>query len=946
MRIYEDPGKTSDRRLPARSWYIPEGVSEQTDLCGQWRFKFFERDVDARDPITGWDSIPVPSCWQTEGWEAPNYTNINYPFPVDMPYVPDDNPCGVYERDFVLERRWGRVYYVFEGVSSCAFLTINGRYAGFTQGSHLMAEFDITDLVREGLNTVRVYVLKWCCGSYLEDQDAFRYSGIFRDTYILQRPEGHIADVEVIPNGSSLHIKLSGAAGARVFDGEELIYSQEVLTEESLIKIPEPKMWSAETPHLYTLELSRAGEVIRIKIGFRQMEISERGELLINGVAVKLRGVNHHDTSMFRGWCQSPEEMRRDLELMKSLNINCVRTSHYPPHPRFVRMCDELGLYVVLENDLETHGFASRNGAASEGYDNTPDEWPATSIMWRGEFLSRMERTVETNKNCPSVIMWSLGNESGFGENHRWLLRYLYTREPTRLSHYEGAGDAAAETELLDVVSWMYPSLKKVRAAAEDPEIKKPIFLCEYSHAMGNGPGDVWEYNRLFDSYPKLIGGCVWEWADHVAMTPEGRRYGGDFPGELVNSGNFCCDGMVFADRSFKAGTLEIKAAYQPAEFTFEADGVALRNRLDFTDLDRFKLVLETEADGAVVDRRETRVSVPPHGTVKAAGYPEFPESFRLGAHLRAMLVDDRGDVRAYAEKELPGRRTAPERGQPCELYEEGDSIIARGEGFEYVFSKRLGTLTGAETGGKQRLLAPVRLGVFRAPTDNERNVRRLWTDEDEWQGENWNKSFIKTYGTEVRGNEITVTGSLAGPARRPAVRYTSRWSFFADGAVEVHFDCRVDEKAPWLPRLGLDWTLDKKCGPFTYYGMGPEENYPDMCHFARTGLYESSAEREYVDYVRPQEHGNHMGVREINIDGLCFSSEKPFAINVSAFSPEELCAAAHSDELPKDGKYTHLRTDFAVSGLGSNSCGPELEERYRVSEKHIEFDLNLRPGR
>ena len=371
MRIYEDPRKTSENRLPARSWYIPGGVSETIDLNGLWRFKYYPEDQLAEGEITDWDTIPVPSCWQLQGYENPNYTNVNYPYPVDMPYVPDANPCGVYERDFDLQSPWGRVYYVLEGVSSCAFVTVNGRYVGFTQGSRLRAEFDVTDFVRAGQNTLRVYVLKWCCGSYLEDQDAFRYNGIFRDTYLLQRPEGHIWDVEMIPDAKAIHVKLAGGAHARVLDGDRLLFETDF--EKEFTYAPEnPVLWNAEKPHLYTVELARAGETVTLKTGLREVSISDQYELLINGAPVKLRGVNHHDTSKYRGWCQTVEELRRDLELMKSLNINCVRTSHYPPHPAFVSLCDELGLYVVLETDIETHGFTHRRSEPAPGYDHAP----------------------------------------------------------------------------------------------------------------------------------------------------------------------------------------------------------------------------------------------------------------------------------------------------------------------------------------------------------------------------------------------------------------------------------------------------------------------------------------------------------------------------------------------------------------------------------------------
>ena len=352
MRFYEDPQKTAENRLAPRSYYVPEGKSEYTLLNGTWNFAYFERDIDVPDVIEKWDTIPVPSCWQLHGYENPNYPNRNYPYPCDPPYVPDDNPCGIYERSFLLEEKWGKVYIAFEGVSSCAVLYVNGQYVGFTQGSRLRAEFDITSFAEKGENTIRVIVYKWCCGSYLEDQDAFRYNGIFRDIVLSQRPIGHIEDVEIIPNDKEIRIKIDGKAKVSVLDGENALYSGEM--ENEMVFVPEnPVLWNAEKPYLYTVQLERNGEIIRLKTGLRKVEIGENYELLINGVAVKLHGVNHHDTSKYTGWCQTEKQLQWDLEQMKELNINCVRTSHYPPHPKFIQMCDEMGFYVVCENDIK-----------------------------------------------------------------------------------------------------------------------------------------------------------------------------------------------------------------------------------------------------------------------------------------------------------------------------------------------------------------------------------------------------------------------------------------------------------------------------------------------------------------------------------------------------------------------------------------------------------------
>ncbi|MCQ2448941.1 MAG: glycoside hydrolase family 2, partial [Clostridia bacterium] len=434
MRIYENPEKTSQNRNKAASYYLPKGASQCLSLNGKWDFRFFEKEIDIPEKIEQWDGIDVPSCWQLKGYENPNYSNINYPYPCDPPFVPDENPCGIY-RKTVSVKKWGRVYIVFEGVSSCAFLTVNGKEVGFTQGSHLRAEFDITDYVNDGENEIVVKVMKWCCGSYLEDQDMFRYNGIFRDVYLLQRPQDHITDVEIIPNAKEIGIKLNGTANVKICEREKVLFDGEMENEFSFA--PEnPILWNAEKPFLYTVVLERNGEIIELKTGMREITISSEYELLINGTAVKLHGVNHHDTNKYNGWCQTEEDIIRDLQLMKELNINCIRTSHYPPTPRFIELCDEMGFYVVCETDIETHGFCRRN-AGGNGYDVYRNDWPCVRREWRSEYIDRMQRMVETFKNHPSIIMWSTGNESGHGCNQHAMSCWAKSRDNSRLIHDE-----------------------------------------------------------------------------------------------------------------------------------------------------------------------------------------------------------------------------------------------------------------------------------------------------------------------------------------------------------------------------------------------------------------------------------------------------------------------------------------------------------------------------
>ncbi len=947
MRIYEDPSRTSENRLPPRSYYIPGGVSEYRLLNGIWNFAYFSRDIDVPEVITQWNTIQVPGCWQTQGYDQVNYTNTNYPYPVDLPYVPDDNPCGVYERSFELEKIWGRVYFVLEGVASCAFLEVNGRYVGFTQGSHLQAEFDLTEYVRPGTNTLRIKVLKWCCGSYLEDQDFFRHTGIFRDCYLLQRPEGHIVDVEMIPDYDTIQIRLDGHANVRISAGKDVLCQGEM--DGSFAYTPaQPVRWNAEKPFLYDVYLERCGEVIHLRTGLRKVEVSPNYELLINGVAVKLHGVNHHDTHKYHGWSQTNEELLADLKLMKKLNINCVRTSHYPPTPYFAQMCDELGFYVIMETDLETHGILRRLPDVPYVYDMESGAWPATMPQWRKEYLERMMRMVENYKNLPSIIMWSTGNESGHGDNHVAMIDWTHSRDGSRLLHCEDANRRDKYSHVADVHSGMYYGFENLEKWAQDENIRQPIFLCEYAHAMGNGPGDVWDYNDLFDRYPKLIGGCIWEWADHTVVNDRGIQcYGGDFPGEITNSGNFCCDGMVFADRSLKAGSLEIKAVYQPMNTRYENGVLALTNRYDFTDLSECRFSYKIQADGKTVSETVVPLQLKPHETVSIP--VEYAQrECCLGVYLNCKLEKD-GAVVAQTQHELPSviRKGIPAATEFQEeqfaIREDLRNIVVSGEGFRYTFSKHYGAFTGIEVGGVEQLRTPMRLTAFRATTDNDSKMLGKWANTNEWEGENLDCAFTKTYECTLQGSTIHVSSALAGVSRLPAVRYTQSITFDAAGGVEVSLQAAVREDTVWLPRLGFEFSMPDENQRFAYYGMGPEENYCDMNHHARMGWYESSSEQEYVPYVRPQEHGNHTRVQKLQIGKLEFTGMDRFECNVSQYSTAALHRAKHTDELQSDG-CTHVRIDYRVSGMGSAACGPMLREQYRLSEKEIAFRFRFGP--
>lgn len=938
MRQYENLQQTSENRLKPRSYYIPKGVSEYQLLNGDWRFAYYKRDIDVPEVIEHWDTIKIPSCWQLLGYENPNYTNVNYPYPCDPPFVPNDNPCGVYQREFNLEQKWGKVYFVFEGVSSCAYLYINESYVGFTQGSHLQAEFDITEFVHEGVNSVTVKVLKWCCGSYLEDQDAFRYNGIFRDCYILQRPHGHIVDVEMIPDDQNIHVAIDGKADIRIYDKEALLVS-DVIENEYIFTVPNPILWNAEKPFLYTVVLERAGEVITFKTGLRKVEISDKFELLINGMSVKLHGINHHDTSKFNGWYQTDEELYRDLQLMKDLNINCVRTSHYPPTPRFMQMCDELGFYVICETDNETHGFIRRYPNVEYRYDMESNDWPGTNLEWRNELLERMERMVEYFKNNVSIIVWSTGNETGHGCNHVDMIRWTKARDNSRLVHCEDAS-RKGQIHNADMYSMMYIGLEELEKAALSNDINMPVFLCEYSHAMGNGPGDVYDYNELFDKYDKLIGGCIWEWADHVVTVDGVEKYGGDFEGELTHEGNFCCDGLVFADRTFKSATYEAKAAYQPIRTAFKNGVLSVYNRLDFTDLQEYIFTYWIEVDGVEVQKKKLVLSAKPHTTATVPIRFEQMDC-KYGVYLNAELSKD-GKVYARTQHSLPCNIATENICVRAVLSEDKLYIYATGERFSYAFSKHDGVFTSIRIDGEEQLAGQTKISAFRAPTDNDRNVKLYWAGINIWQGENLDAAFNKVYDCYLENGTIIVEGSLAGVSRKPLMKHKVSVDIYRDGRIDFRLVGDIREDAHWLPRLGYEFTLPMNSKLFSYYGRGPLENYCDMCHGNFIGSYQSDVDAEYVNYPCPQEHGNHTNVKQLQIGKLEFVSQSEFEINVSKYSMDTLYKARHTDELVEDGNI-HLRIDYKVSGIGSHSCGPMLQEKYRLYEKKIDFSFTIK---
>ena len=949
MRIYEDLNHISENRLPQRAYYIPNGF---TLLNGEWDFKYYERDFDESRVEKSWDKIDVPSCWQLKGYDNPNYANAAYPFPYDPPFVPTENPMGVYRRTFTVEDTSNKTYIVFEGVSSCMELYINDRYVGYTQGSHLQAEFDISDFVVSGENTVVAKVRKWCSGSYLEDQDFLRFNGIFRDVYLLSRPVGHIVDIKITTDDNTVNVSFDGKAAVSLFDRDGNLLGKTDAEGNVSFTVDNPTLWNAEKPYLYELVFEYDGEIIKQKFGFVDYRIGSEYEFLVNGVEVKLKGINHHDTNPYNGWTMTDEEMMDDLLLMKKLNINTIRTSHYPPPPKFLNMCDELGFYVMLETDLEAHGGVMREagGCNWDCLDNPV--WTCCEPKWKEAYVDRMARAYHRDKNHTSIFAWSTGNESGHGDNHLAMMEFIRANDTKRLIHCE---DASRESEMHDfygkdmnyladrpdIHSRMYEEMDGIIQKAEDPEFKRPYFKCEYSHAMGNGPGDAYDYWEIFYKHKKLIGGCVWEWADHTVVVDGVPKYGGDFEGEVTHDGNFCADGLVFHDRTLKAGSLEVKAVYQYMDCTLNGDTLEILNRYDFTNLLEYTFRYEVKTDEGVVDSGELNLDVEPKATTTIK--IKLPESATLGAYVNCYLTDSDGYCVAQKQLEVPVAISKTEKTfTPATAEDNAGYIVFTGDRFKYIFDKNLGTFVSIVKNGEEQICAPIRLTVFRAPMDNERIIKLKWYWCNVWEAENLDKQFDKVYGCEFDGKTVTVDASISGVSRTPFFRYTVKYTVSDEGVINVSLSGKVKENCIWLPRLGFEIKTPYDKSEFTYYGMGPYESYNDMHHASMIDWYCSDADNEYVNYIMPQEHGNHCRIKALIMKkGLAFESDN-MEINVSHYTSEMLYKARHQDELEKSA-YTNIRIDYKDSGIGSGSCGPELLEKYRLEEKEINFNFIIR---
>lgn len=981
-----------NRELP-RAHYIPYQNTETAlqkkrgksdyyqTLNGNWKFQYHESVKNISHDfyrnshdLSYWDDLLVPSCWQLNGYDQLHYTNVNYPIPCNPPFVPNENPAGIYVREFNVSDQWEEKekFVVFEGVNSCFYLWVNDSFVGFSKGSRIPAEFNLTPYVKNGKNRMTVMVLKWCDGTYLEDQDMWRYSGIYRDVYLLARDKQHIIDLfakQQIANDYSyatLNCELKTNVETPVTlvlkDANGLIISEKnalVNREGTLqLEVKDPTLWSAETPYLYQLFAFCGEEVLFFTIGFRTIKIKD-GIFTINGQAIKLKGVNRHDSHPELGQTIPLNHMIKDLVLMKRHNINTIRTSHNPNDPRFLELCNEYGFYVIDEADLECHGVEPAGDFHM--LTKNPD--------WKDSFLDRMNRMVERDKNHPSVVIWSLGNESGYGKNHIEMAEWTKKRDDSRPVHYEGTdrrygGDT--NTEFIDLDSRMYASVEQIEEYGKSDKEKKPLFLCEYSHAMGNGPGDLKDYWNVIYKYPNLMGGCVWEWVDHgIKRTTENGTsyfaYGGDF-GEKPHDGNFCIDGLVTPDRKPHTGLLELKKVISPIRI--EANDlmqgkVNIHNLYDFIDFSHLYFRWKIEKNGKTIDQGQLKnICIQPHqDEVITIPFKELPDSsedpyyLTITTHLRVETEwAPAGYEIDFEQFKLPVKQIkqlVKEDLSEIKVTEGGHQVTICGLDFEHSFDLSNGTFTKISKNGVDMIVAAPTFAIWRAPTDNDMYIKQ------EWVKEGYDRASMYVYHSEVLSQSeyivsISVDFSLGGYSKLPILHGNAVWSINGSGEILLNLKVKVRDELVYLPRFGLRLVMPKGTEEVEYFGLGPHESYIDKSQSVKKGKYLQTIDELFEDYIMPQENGSRFGTDWVKITnqqgmGLKFESTSEFSFNASHFTPEDLTATTHN-YLLKKRKETIVHLDYKMSGVGSNSCGPQLLTQYQLNEKMFEFSLKISP--
>lgn len=1010
-RYYEDLHMLHENTMPDRSYFIPASTRmdclveerEKSDriqmLNGVWKFKFYSSIYDLKTPfykedseISDYEDVSVPGVWQNYGYDKHQYTNFRYPFPVDPPYVPQDNPCGTYIRefDYVQDAAAPKVFLEFEGVDSCFYVWLNGSYVGYSQVSHALGEFDVSAVIREGKNTLAVLVLKWCDGSYLEDQDKFRMSGIFRDVYLIKRPEQCIYDYfirtsfdeeKAVVSIETKYLNEAISVRASVYDAEDNLVTDFEYEGDTSFEIINPRLWNSEQPYLYTLVLETEHEVIVEYIGIREIYI-EGNVVYMNGAPIKFRGVNRHDSDPVTGFVISVAQMKKDMELMKQHNFNAIRTSHYPNQPMFYQMCDKYGFFVIDEADNESHGpwmlcysndtDAERASRWNELISDNPEFDEAT--------LDRTRKLVLRDKNRPCVVIWSMGNECGYGCTFEKALAWTKKYDPSRLTHYESAYYKGRKRKYdysnIDLYSRMYPEFQEVLDYVNS-EPDKPYIMCEYCHSMGNGAGDYEDYFQFIEKYDCICGGFVWEWCDHTiykGKNEDGKDihfYGGDH-GEYPHDGNFCIDGLVYPNRTPHMGLLEFKNVHRPARivsYNQENGEAVIKNELNFTDLKDFLVIYyELSVDGtnvvigeineqdipSIAPRTTGMISIPVQVPRKGKAYLKLiyglkhADIFRKKNHLLgfdeiALTNEDTRNQTSLNWKETSAQRS--KELPKITVSETEKQLIVEGASFKYIYSKLYGTFDQLTVNGCDFLDKPMELNVWRAPTDNDMYIKVEWLKA--MYDRAVSRAYVTNYTLTAEYLEIHSLMSMTAVTVQRMMNIDTVWRIDNAGQVSVKMDVTRNMDFPELPRFGIRMFVPRRLDRVTYYGLGPMESYEDKRRASSHGLYRSSVAALHEDYIKPQENGSHADCDFVIIeDGagqvLKAYCDSKFSFNASVYTQEELTEKKHNYELVPCGS-TVLNLDLRQDGIGSNSCGPRPQEKYRLDEERFTYTMNLK---
>ncbi len=984
--IYEE------NKLAPRSYFIPYGNKKDllsknaleerfcSDLVsvisGQWKFKYYEQisrlpnNIDT-DSLS-FDSVTVPSTWQRTGYQSPCYLNTRYEFPLTIPNVPEDMSVGVYVKKFNIKNQNCHPVITFLGVCSSLTLYVNGKYVGYSEGSHNSAEFDLEGIAVKGENELLAIVSRWCNGTYLECQDMFRENGIFRDVYITENPETYVFDFDVNTfkrgrgYGLTVAVKPIGLG-----KGEKKITAELIKDGDSLATITKTaeaktcfdfselnvKQWSAETPELYDLVISVENEegvleYIRERIGFKTVVIDGE-KFLFNDRLIKFKGVNHHDTHESTGYVMSPDDLLKDVKLMKEFNVNAVRTSHYPPDPIFIKLCDEYGLYVIDEADIETHGTQFDQNLRFSGKPNVI----SNDKKWLPHFLDRVSRLYYRDKNHPSITMWSLGNESGGWKNQDKCYEML-KKVSVLPVHYEAV--IRTPRGSYDVVSEMYQHPSVVKKIGEHKFLRryknKPYYLCEYCHAMGVGPGSLEDYWQIIYAHDNLTGGCIWEWADHSVYDKDAKykyTYGGDH-GEKFHDDNFCVDGLFYPDRTPHTGAFEMKQVYRPirCEHLSERDFI-FKNTNSFLSSEIYGVKYELLKDGVKKEEGEISLNILAGGTQRVT-VPYGEINSRNDWHINFVYTDKAtGKEIAKEQVALIENVKGVDKGNSKpESETKKDNLVVSFDCGKAVFSNETGSLVSYVVDGKEMLANDNGFvaNIYRAYLDNDRNIVKGWKKN----GYNKLESVCKIESVEAKDGKIVVESEGVLKFQNKDVFETEiKYTVYGDGTIRIKTELEkigFNWKSVDLPKFGLNVCLDKSLRNVTYFGLGEKENLCDFDAQSTVGLYNAKIEDMNVPYIRPQDNGNHGKTRFVRFfdesgKGVEFRYRKNyFSFSAHNYSEKTLIKAKHMEDI-HDDEIISVNIDGFMRGTGTNSCGPDTLPKYRVElKKELEFSFYLRP--